>query len=424
MRSTSPALPPTHATRWSTASRPRYCWSEPVGTGFQRSGCRPSAPAVAGRTNINNNTTASPRTAVPTARRRRALNERSPAGRPRRAGGRPRRRWPSARTRRPRRAAPAPRRRRSPAPARPRAARVGPRRAQPAGRAGEVLALDDGDVGLDAPRVVERRQRRAQHADRGLVTRLHRAPQRRLQLVSNRHSPILETTATDLRSIGNDRAVRWVLAAVILLLTATPAAAADDDIGLLRGLGVTTRDGWPGASVTLPDGSALFAANDGVHGRELWRTDGTPGGTRMVDDLVPGPAASGPGGPHRDRRRRLLRRHRRRRRPGGVAHRRHARPARASSPTSRPRPRKRCRRPRTCRAGRSTRSGTRSPSCYPHFEGYYLAAAGPRGGGARVLDVLGPGELHDLTLLGSTGDACTSGAAVPCTAPTARARAP
>jgi ELWxxDGT repeat protein len=32
----------------------------------------------------------------------------------------------------------------------------------------------------------------------------------------------------------------------------------------------------------------LFAANDGVHGRELWRTDGTAAGTTMIVDLFPG----------------------------------------------------------------------------------------------------------------------------------------
>src|SRR5215217_3757745 len=36
VRSTSPSLPPTQAVRLSTASSPRYCWSEPVGTGTQR----------------------------------------------------------------------------------------------------------------------------------------------------------------------------------------------------------------------------------------------------------------------------------------------------------------------------------------------------------------------------------------------------
>lgn len=35
-------------------------------------------------------------------------------------------------------------------------------------------------------------------------------------------------------------------------------------------------------------GTLYFAANDGVHGRELWRSDGTAAGTVMVRDFVPG----------------------------------------------------------------------------------------------------------------------------------------
>ena len=50
-----------------------------------------------------------------------------------------------------------------------------------------------------------------------------------------------------------------------------------------------------------PNGGALdvngvlyFTADDGRHGLELWRTDGTPGGTRLVCDINPGSAGSGP----------------------------------------------------------------------------------------------------------------------------------
>jgi ELWxxDGT repeat protein len=41
-------------------------------------------------------------------------------------------------------------------------------------------------------------------------------------------------------------------------------------------------------------GVLYFAANDGIHGRELWRTDGTAEGTYMVVDIVPGPESSSP----------------------------------------------------------------------------------------------------------------------------------
>src|SRR6185436_17440160 len=35
----------------------------------------------------------------------------------------------------------------------------------------------------------------------------------------------------------------------------------------------------------------IFAASDTEHGRELWRTDGTPQGTSLLMDIDPGPAS-------------------------------------------------------------------------------------------------------------------------------------
>lgn len=43
-------------------------------------------------------------------------------------------------------------------------------------------------------------------------------------------------------------------------------------------------------------GKMLVSANDGANGRELWITDGTPAGTRLFKDLTPGPSASDPRG--------------------------------------------------------------------------------------------------------------------------------
>jgi ELWxxDGT repeat protein len=44
----------------------------------------------------------------------------------------------------------------------------------------------------------------------------------------------------------------------------------------------------------LGDEQLLIAADDRVHGRELWISDGTETGTRLLEDINPGPAASNP----------------------------------------------------------------------------------------------------------------------------------
>ena len=41
-------------------------------------------------------------------------------------------------------------------------------------------------------------------------------------------------------------------------------------------------------------GTLFFSADDGVNGHELWRSDGTPGGTVLVKDIRPGAADGNP----------------------------------------------------------------------------------------------------------------------------------
>src|SRR3954462_927811 len=48
---------------------------------------------------------------------------------------------------------------------------------------------------------------------------------------------------------------------------------------------------YPTNSVTL-NGVSYFAANDGKHGTELWKSDGTADGTKLVRDLAPGAVGS------------------------------------------------------------------------------------------------------------------------------------
>jgi ELWxxDGT repeat protein len=75
--------------------------------------------------------------------------------------------------------------------------------------------------------------------------------------------------------------IRFLVASFWLL--STYYAAAPQDAG----------SSTPGHLVRLGD-RVIFSADDGVHGRELWSSDGTAAGTAMVGDIVTGSASFDP----------------------------------------------------------------------------------------------------------------------------------
>ena len=60
---------------------------------------------------------------------------------------------------------------------------------------------------------------------------------------------------------------------------------------MVRDINPGTADSYPG-SLTNVNGVLFFSANDGVHGMELWKSDGTEAGTVLVRDINPGASRS------------------------------------------------------------------------------------------------------------------------------------
>lgn len=92
---------------------------------------------------------------------------------------------------------------------------------------------------------------------------------------------------------------RWCAPFLLVLAAmAAPAAAAGPYLitDLNTGRAITAEPAVrPGLDSVELDGLLYFAADDGMHGLELWRTDGTSEGTELVIDICPGPCSSGPG---------------------------------------------------------------------------------------------------------------------------------
>jgi len=82
------------------------------------------------------------------------------------------------------------------------------------------------------------------------------------------------------------------LAIILSLLTITTPALETAKPYLVKDIRPGSDGGLDRSDYVVPMtnlyGTVFFTATDGRHGYELWKTDGTSGGTRMVKDIVPG----------------------------------------------------------------------------------------------------------------------------------------
>lgn len=87
---------------------------------------------------------------------------------------------------------------------------------------------------------------------------------------------------------------RLVVAVMATAIFAVPAAAAAPDVEVGLVSDIRPVGGSDPRELTHVGSVVFFSADDGTRGRELWVSDGTDAGTRLVRDINPGAAGSKP----------------------------------------------------------------------------------------------------------------------------------
>ena len=94
--------------------------------------------------------------------------------------------------------------------------------------------------------------------------------------------------------VGLRRLSTVAVTALVAALVAVAPAAASTGPRIIRDIQQGAGSSEPDSYSHITSGTVLFAASDSVHGRELWRSDGTKAGTRLVKDIASGVTSSNP----------------------------------------------------------------------------------------------------------------------------------